>query len=209
MINELKGQLLSSNDTFWTEHLQFFTAHFSSSYTKPQKVWGRFHASEEKYTDGIRDLFPLKYPKGTRTYVMMQPYVLEPVLTLQVGLYVKPKKYADQESPIGEVTGMHQEGFREAQVGNAQAWYYHQDKAIMLWECFFDRRFRLHPLRKDTNMRELWQNFEQWLKKNFPQAKTLATPFHDPIAHSIEEYQEFLTSLGYSSLAQGVFGKAI
>ncbi len=77
---------------------------------------------------------------------MMHPYVLEPKLTLTVGLYTKPKHYADQESPIGEVIGSNHEGFREAQVGNAQAWYYPADKTIVLWECFFEERFRQTPL---------------------------------------------------------------
>lgn len=198
-----------SEDDFWTEQVQFFTAQFPSYYIKPQKVWGRFHASEETYTDGSCELLPLHHTKGTRTYVMMQPYVLEPILTFTVGLYTKPKQYADQESPIGEVTDINNKGFREAQVGSAQAWYYHQDKTIMLWECFFESRFRTHPFAKDANMPKLWQNFEQWLKQKFPQATTLATPFHDPIAHSIEEYQEFLISLGYSPFVQGLFGKSL
>ena len=99
--------------------------------------------------------------------------------------------------------------FREAQVGNSQAWYYPADKTIVLWECFFDSRFHTHPFPTDTNMQKLWQSFEHWLIKQFPQASTLATPFHDPIADSIEEYQEFLTSLGYSPFVQGVFGKKV
>jgi hypothetical protein len=196
-------------DDFWTEHVQFFTAQFPSYYTKPSKVWGRFHTSREKYFDGKRELMPLAHTKGDRTYIMMQPYVLEPILTVQVWLYQKPKQYADQESPIGEVTGMNHKGLREVQAGNAQAWYYHQDKIIMLWECFFDSRFRTHPFAKDTNMRVLWQNFEQWLKNKFPEAVTLATPFNDPIAENIEEYQAFLKVLNYSPLTHGMFGKKI
>jgi hypothetical protein len=47
-----------------------------------------------------------------------------------------------------------------------------------------------------------------WLR-NFPKAQTLATPFNDPIAESIEEYQSFLKSLDYSLLAQGAFEKKI
>src|SRR5256885_2358332 len=73
----------------------------------------------------------------------------------------------------------------------------------------FDDRFRKHPLPTDTNMQNLWQSFEHYLLKKFPQASTLATPFHDPIAESIDEYQIFLKTLGYSSLAQGAFGKSI
>ena len=98
---------------------------------------------------------------------MMHPYVLEPKLTFTVGLYNKPKKYADQESPIGEVIGSNNEGLREVQVGNAQAWYYPADKTIVLWECFFDDRFRKFPLLEDTNMQKLWQSFEHYLLKKF------------------------------------------
>jgi hypothetical protein len=188
----------------------FFTAHFPTYYTKPQKVWGRFHTSEEQYHASLdEEIIPIKEKKGKRTYVMMQPYVREPNLTLTIGLYDKPKQYADQESPIGEVLGSRHEGFKEVQVGNAQAWYYHTDKTIVLWECFFDDRFRKDPLTTDKNMQKLWRSFEHWLIKQFPQASTLATPFNDPIAQSIEEYQLFLKSLGYSPLAQAAFGKKL
>jgi hypothetical protein len=52
---------------------------------------------------------------------MMQPYVRETNLTLTIGLYDKPKQYADQDSAIGEVIGSRHEGFKKVQVGNAQA----------------------------------------------------------------------------------------
>ena len=148
--------------------------------------------------------------EGKRTYVMMQPYVVEPNLTLTIGLYTNPKHYADQESPRGETIGQPQvQGFREAQVGNAQGWYYHTDKTIVLWECYFDSRFRKHPFATDTNMQQLWQSFERYLVQKFPQASTLATPFNDPIAESIDEYQAFLKTLGYSPLAEAAFGKKV
>ncbi len=51
-------------------------------------------------------------------------------------------------------------------------------------------------------MQQLWQSFERYLVQKFPQASTLATPFNDPIAESIEEYQAFLKTLGYSPLAK-------
>jgi hypothetical protein len=196
-------------DDFWTERLQLLTMQFPTYYAKPQKVWGRFHTSQETYHGSSHEIIPIRERKGKRTYVMMHPYVLEPKLTFTIGLYSKPKKYHDQESPIGEVIGSNHEGFREVQVGNAQAWYYYEDKTIVLWECFFDDRFRKHPLPEDTTMQKLWNGFERWLLKQFPQAKTLATPFNDPIAESIEEYQAFLKSLGYSPLADAAFGKKV
>lgn len=197
-------------DDFWTQHLPLFTAQFQTYYTKPQKVFGRFHSSKETYHASSQEIIPIKEQKGKRTYVMMQPYVLEPQLTLTIGLYNKPKRYVDQDEVIGETLGQpKQQGFREAQVGNAQAWYYHEDKTIVLWECFFDGRFRRHPFQKDINMQNLWNGFEQYLVKQFPKAKTLATPFNDPIAESIEEYQAFLKKLNYSPIAQAAFGKKL
>src|SRR5918998_1766852 len=126
MKTDVYGQESAVDDDFWTEHKALFTAEFPSYYTKPQKVWGKFHASEERYFDGSHEIVPLEHRKGQRTYVMMHPYVLEPKLTFTVGLYHTPKKYHDQESPIGETIGTPtHEGFREVQAGNAQAWYYH------------------------------------------------------------------------------------
>jgi hypothetical protein len=210
MINPSQEELIPPEDEFWSERLPFFTMQFPTYYTKPQKVWGRFHVSEETYFGTASEIVPLKHKKGKKTYVMMHPFVLEPILTFSVGLFNKPKHYADQDSAIGETIGQpKQEGFREVQVGNAQAWYYHADQTIVLWECFFYDRYRKQTLPEDTNMQQLWKGFEHWLIQQFPQATTLAMPFNDPIAESIEEYQAFLKSLGYSPIAQAAFGKEI
>jgi hypothetical protein len=207
---DVQSDLPSVTDDFWTARLPFFTMQFPIYYTKPQKVWGRFHVSEESYFGTASEIIPLQHKKGKKTYVMMQPYVLEPILKLSVGLFNKPKHYADQDSAIGKTIGQpKQEGFREVQVGNAQAWYYHEDQTIVLWECFFDGHFRRQPLPEDTNMYQLWKGFEHWLIKQFPNATTLATPFNDPIAESIDEYQTFLKSLGYSPIAKAAFVKKL
>jgi hypothetical protein len=205
----MKGRIDTIEDDFWTERRPFFTAQFPNYYREPQQVLGRIHTSDERYFDTRAEIIPLTHRHGQRTYVMMHPYVFEPKLTLTVGLYSKPKHYADQESSIGEVIGSNHEGFREAQVGNAQAWYYPADKTIVLWECFFDSRFHKHPFATDTNMLQLWQAYERYLVQKFPQASTLATPFNDPIAESIEEYQAFLKTLGYSPLSKAAYGKKV
>jgi hypothetical protein len=210
MKTDVYDQQSAVEDDFWTEHTQLFTAQFPTYYTKPQKVWGRFHKSEEEYRDASHEIIPISERKAKRTYVMMHPYVLEPKLTITVGLFNKPKHYADQDAAIGQTIGQpQQQGFREVQLGNAQAWYYHADKIIVLWECFFDDRFRRHPLSEDANMQKLWKGFEHWLLKQFPQATTIATPSNDPIAESIEEYQTFLKALGYSPLAEAAYGRRL
>jgi hypothetical protein len=58
-------------------------------------------------------------------------------------------------------------------------------------------------------LRKLWSSFEHWLIKQFPEATRIATPFNDPIAKSIEEYQAFLHALGYEPVAKAAFGKTI
>jgi hypothetical protein len=86
--------------------------------------------------------------------------------------------------------------------GRHRAWIYG-------WECFFDVRFRQDPLLADLNTQKLWTEFECWLVKQFPRAEVIATPFNDPIAQSIEEYQAFLKDLGYSPIAKAAFGKKL
>jgi hypothetical protein len=191
-------------DDFWTQDTFLFQGDFRYYHNKKRPVRGKMHTSEETYRldSRERDIRPMETRKGRRTSVMMHPYVFEPILTLTVGLYTNPQQYADQESPIGETIGApKQEGTREVQIGSAQAWYYHDDKILEIWECFLDARFRTHPFAHDPHMQKLWQQLEVWLTKQFPEATRMVTPCNDPIAETIEEYQEFLRSLGYTPVA--------
>jgi hypothetical protein len=56
-------------------------------------------------------------------------------------------------------------------------------------------------------MQKLWKGFERWLIQRFPTADTIATPFNDPIAETIQEYQAFLKTLGYAPLSKGKYTK--
>lgn len=189
-----------------------FRGAFATIETSPRPVRGKIHVSEEPYKldDFERDIRPMDTRKGTRIFIMMHPYVLEPILTLRVGLYDKPKPYADQDAAIGESLGkIQQEGVKDRQIGSAQAWYYHQDKTIEIWECFLESTFRSHPCVDDLHMQRLWKGFEQWLQEQFPEATRIVTPFNDPIAETIEEYQTFLRSLNYQPIVKAAFGKNI
>lgn len=173
---------------------------------------GKVHTSEEQYSLRHKetDIEPIKTLRGTRTYFHLKPYVLVPDIRLTIGLYKKPKQYADQDSAIGETLGSpKQDGVREVQIGSAQAWYYHEDKTLEIWECFLESPFRTHPLVKDPHITKLWQGFEAWLCKQYPKARRIVMPFSDPIAQSPEEYQEFLASLGYEKVAKAAFGKKL
>lgn len=201
---------INHQDDYWTHDIPLFIGRFPYYRNDPRMVQGKIHLSEEQiYTRIVREIVPLQKERGIRSYVKLHPYVLEPQMVMTVGMYPKPKQYADQESAIGQVLSSKVNGLRQHEIGNAQAWYYPVDKVIVLWECFIFSPMRNKPLLEDENMQKLWKGFEHWLIKQFPQAKTLATPFNDPIAESIEEYQTFLKSLGYSPLAKAAFGKQL
>src|SRR6266516_4481477 len=139
MSKKTLSESVGDQDPFWTHDTFLFQGNFPYFRNKPIPVRGKIHTSEETYhLDSFeRDIRPIETLKGSRTYVMMHPFVLEPILTFSVGIYKKPKQYADQSEAIGETLGgLKQEGVRDVQIGSAQAWYYHQDKIIELWECF-------------------------------------------------------------------------
>jgi hypothetical protein len=51
----------------------------------------RLHQSEERYHGhNVAELVPLSQPTGTRSYVHARPYLLEPDITLTVGLSPHP-----------------------------------------------------------------------------------------------------------------------
>ncbi len=201
------------HDDFWTHDAPLFVGTFPSYRNDPRMVQARLHVSDETFRYREHEIIPLTMKRGEtgkRTYVMMHPYILEPELFMTVGMYPKPKHYADQDDTIGTVLSTQVKGMKQQQIGNAQAWYYPHEKLIVLWECFLDSQVRnIKSLTEDMHMPKLWSSFELWLAKQFPEATRIATPFNDPIANSIEEYQTFLRSLGFSPISKAAFGKTI
>jgi hypothetical protein len=201
------------NDDFWTHDTPLFVGKFPYYQNDPRMVQSRLHVSKENFQYETHEIIPLNMKPGEtcrRTYVMMHPYILEAELLMTFGMYPKPKHYADQDEAIGEVLSTQVKGMRQHQIGSGHAWYYPQNKLIVLWECFFDTQVRnVKSLAEDLYMQKLWRSFEQWLAKQFPDATRIATPFNDPIAKSIEEYQSFLRALDYSPIAKAAFGKTL
>src|SRR5439155_13871978 len=94
-------------DDFWTHDIFLFSGTFARYRNKPRPVRGNIHVSEEPYRleEFEQDIRPIPTLKGTRTYVMLHPYVFEPILTMTVGLYNKPKQHADAGEAIGKTIG--------------------------------------------------------------------------------------------------------
>jgi hypothetical protein len=130
---------------------------------------------------------------------MFQPYVLVPNIIVTVGLYPKPKHYADMDPAVGEVLSSRKEQEREEQIGSGQAWYYPADRVLVLWECLLYGFVRDEPQRLDRNMRVLWTSIEHWLLRQLPDAVQIVTPWSDP-AFKTTAYQAFLRELGYRKI---------
>ncbi len=195
---------------YYTLDTSLFTGTFAYFRNDPVVVRGKAHTSEEPYrlSKADQQLEPIATTRGTRTYFHLKPFVLVPDIRLTVELYDRPRRPADQPAAIGTVTGSQEAPKpQEIDIGHAQAWYYPHDNTIVLWECYlyeFVRKQALAdtetiPLPDDPNMRALWHGFEQFLRQQCDGAARITTPYHDPIADTQEEYQQFLGSLGYSA----------
>jgi hypothetical protein len=104
------------------------------------------HRSEERYEDSVENLFPISSHRGNRTYFHAKPYILIPNITLTIEL-TRPKADSDE---IGRVIGSDVKHLQEREFGNAQAWYYPADKALVLWECYLFEPYRKEDPRKDS-----------------------------------------------------------
>jgi hypothetical protein len=161
------------DDPFWIHDTKLFDGTFRYYRNKKQEVRGKIHISNEKYNfhefGHSLERYALKSAKGTRTYILMQPHVREPNVYMTVAL--NPKQYADIGQVLGKTAGAQVQGFRDVRIGNAQAWYYPDDKVLLLWDCYLYEFVRDLPLRKDPNMLQLWTDFEEWLINRYPEAE--------------------------------------
>ena len=162
-----------THDPYWTDDLSLGGVALPGGEATVRLRW---HRSEERIRDH-EELLPLAHKTGPRFYVHARPYVLEPAITLAVGLSPTPT----EEGTVGEVIGSEWEGMRHREIGQAQAWYYPLDRLLMLWECYlFDSYRQTDPVR-DPALQAVWRGFEAELIGRFPQAQRVATPAWEDI----------------------------
>jgi hypothetical protein len=196
----------SEQDPYWSEDTSLFEGSFHYFRGSPSIVRARIHVDEEAYRLGAADLESalISQKAGSRSYVLLKPYALEPDITLTVGL--SPAPQAGQA--VGEVLDSTWEGMRQRDIGHVQAWHYAADQITMLWECFLERHFRDHHLPQDPNMKGLWQSVEGYLLSRFPTTTQLVTTDKDPMFDDAE-YQAFLRDIGYQPVAKALYGKIV
>lgn len=80
-------------------------------------------------------------------------------------------------------------------VGNAQAWYYHEDGVLVLWECYLYMKQSPRPI-EDAKHLATWRAFEAEMIRRFRPA-VVVTPSWDPL-YETGDWQEFLEGEGYT-----------
>ena len=186
------------HDDYWTDDLAL------GEVALPREraiVRLRWHQAEERIRDR-EELLPLQHKTGPRSYVHARPYVLEPAITLSVGLSPAPT----ETGVVGKVLASEWEGMRHREIGQAQAWYYPLDRLLVLWECYlFDAWRRDDPV-GDPALAGLWDGFEGELLRRFPEVQRVATPAWEDL-YERPTWQTFLTQQGYEPGPPGAFLK--
>src|SRR2546425_3186349 len=102
---------------YYTLDTSLFEGRFRyfSRRNEPVFVRGKVHTSTEQYSlrQAETEIVPIKTLEGERTYFHLKPYVFVPDIRLTIGLYNKPKRYADQDEAIGEVLKTEVKGMRQ------------------------------------------------------------------------------------------------
>ncbi len=214
-MNQSNKEQPPRKNSLWPYTTHLFTApiaYFDRG-KHPVDVRARYSVETKAYTRRERDteIVQLQHKRGIQTYYLLQPYVLTPRITFTVGLYENPKAYTDQEPAIGHVIGSQREGFDETVIGTSQAYYYHQDRLLVLWEALLHSHFTTSDHEKkteDPNLRHLWTSIEGFLTGRHPKAERIVTLWDDG-AFETEVYRAFLRSLGYQEAEPGIYGKQL
>jgi hypothetical protein len=161
------------------------------------------HRSEERAYHG-ESLFPIAVKRGdTKIYFHAKPYILIPRMTLTIGL-TRPKADSGE---IGKVIGSDVTKLQEREIGNAQAWYYPADKALVLWECYLFEPYAQKDLLKDPLFTTIWKSFETTLLKELPDTARIYTTY-EPI-YDRPVFTKFLISMQYRKVDKAAFVKEV
>jgi hypothetical protein len=188
------------SDPYWTHNLILGEGNVEKH---ESLIRLHLHRSEETYEHSIENLFPISSRRGNRTYFHAKPYILLPRMTLTIGL-TKPK--ADS-SGIGRVIGSDVTKLQEREIGNAQAWYYPTDKALVLWECYLFEPYRQEDPREDSLLTTVLQGFEKALLKELLDITTIYTTY-EPI-YERTMYKTFLAKHGFRPVKKVAFVKEV
>jgi hypothetical protein len=188
-------------DPYWQHDIAIETP---SSYDLTGGFGFRFkvHEGTERYGRSHEDLVRLTGP-GARLYFHGKPYQLLADHHLTVGLFSVPPSTGES----GFVEDVRWEGFKHQELGNAQGWYYPENRTLVLWECFLEERYRGGPPVEDTLHLIVWQAWERFLVEYSPGVELVVTTWED--IYDREIWQVFLGGRGYRLVAPALFAKEV
>ncbi|MDP9409352.1 MAG: hypothetical protein M3P70_02435 [Actinomycetota bacterium] len=185
-------------DPYWTEDLEIGVTELDG---EPYGVRLRVASQRERYWEG-QELVPVTR-RGERLYVHAQAYILWPVITLTAGLPA-----AAAGGALGVVLDSEYTGVRPVEIGDAQGWYYPEDRTAVLWECLVGESYRAADPSADRLLALLWEGFERVLLERSPGARRIVSPSWEPL-YEPPAWHRFLEGRGYAPVAERAWGKEV
>jgi hypothetical protein len=185
---------MNGHDSYWQMDLSLGEGVFS---TMPHALRMCLNVGTERY-DGRREIVPISQPEGERSAVHARPYTLLPTgLSRRLGWL---------GTILRRVTKANWERLDSEELGDCHAWYYHQDRLLLLWDCLVSEPAK--DPRADQTLCAVWNGFEQFLLAYFPDTRWIATPSWEPL-YALPDWQAFLTTQGYYPFNTQAFLKEV
>jgi hypothetical protein len=196
---------MQAHDPYWQSDLSLGEGVCYRNEQRPLRM--RMHIGTEPYY-GRQEIVPISQIEGERTCVHAVPYIILPQIRLPFGLSRKLSwsfKLGLGGMLIRWVSKAEWEGINWWELGNCHAWYYPQDRLLMLWDCsLYDGK----APRTDHTLSAIWNWFEQFLLKRFPTTERIVTPSWES-SYETEDWQAFLTQQGYHRFNDQAFVKEV
>jgi hypothetical protein len=96
----------------------------------------------------------------------------------------------------------------DVRVGDLQAWYYQQDRTIVLWNCVLLNLSREADPALDANLVAFWTGSEAHLSRRFLDATRIVTPSWESV-YDTRDYRGFLQAMGFARLSAKAYAKAL
>ena len=132
----------------------------------------RIHKQTEKYYGD--ELVPLSHKRGEKVYLQAQLYILVPQFIITAVLDTQSDQF--ESNIIGHTVSSDWSGMTHQQIATAQAWYYPEDKLLVLWEIVLSNIYHQNISPNDNQiLLNLWKAFEAFLQKEFTQTTRIIT----------------------------------
>ena len=191
---------MNEHDPYWQIDLSLGDSVFSTELPSSRVRRGiriLLHVGTERYF-GRQEIVPITQPEGDLTSLHARAYTL-----VSHGL---SRRLPVLGTLLRGVTKANWEQMDSQTLGDCHAWYYHQDRLLVLWDCLVSEH-ATDP-KADRILCAVWNGFEQVLRALFPDTCWIATPSWEPV-YEPKDWQAFLTKQGYAPFNTQAFLKEV